>query len=353
MEAINNITVSKNLNNNLIDKDMTNNNISLVAVSNNSVWSKFGVSGEELLNRKIESIPCVIEPIFQMVGLACIAGSSDTGKSSFLRYLCMCIVAGLECFIGFPIKSKHRRAIYVSSEDDELAVNVLINKQNKDMQIESSKLKDLSFIFDTENLLDKLDRMMTEKPVDLVSIDTFGDLFGNGNSNDNTQVRAFLNQYSQLAQKHQCLILFLHHTGKGKENGTPNKNNLLGSQGIEAKMRIVMELKNDRVETNVKHLCILKGNYLPQSAKNESFKLIFTENMTYENTGERVAFDGLKKNDDDDVEKKKFEKAKELNEIDELTLEEIAPIIGYADKGNVSKLFTKHGYKPKRNTKKK
>lgn len=351
METTDNIIASNNFNNNLIDKDMTNNNINSVAGNTNSVWSKFGVSGEVLLNRKIESIPCVVEPIFQMVGLACIAGGSDTGKSSFLRYLCMCIVSGLECFIGFPIKSKHKRAIYVSSEDDELAVNVLINKQNKDMQIESSKLKDLSFVFDTENLLDKLDKMMTEKPVDLVCVDAFGDLFGNGNSNDNTQVRAFLNQYSQLAQKHQCLIIFLHHTGKGKENGTPSKNNLLGSQGIEAKMRIVMELKNDRVEANIKHLCILKGNYLPQSAKNESFKLRFTENMTYENTGERVAFDGLKKNEEE--EKSKFEKAKSLNYIDKLTLEEIAPIIGYADKGNVSKLFTKYGYKPKRNTKKK
>lgn len=337
METTNNIAVNDNFNK-LIDKNMINNNINAVAVSNNSVWAKFGVSGETLINKNIESIPCVIEPIFQMVGLACIAGGSDTGKSSFLRYLCMCIVAGFEYFIGFPIKSKHRRAIYVSSEDDELAVNFLINKQNKDMQIESSKLRDLLFVFDTENLLDKLDRMMTEKPVDLVCIDAFGDLFGNSNSNDNTQVRAFLNQYSQLAQKHQCLIIFLHHTGKGKENGAPSKNNLLGSQGIEAKMRIVMELKNDKVEANVKHLCIIKGNYLPQDAKNESFKLRFTENMVYENTGDRIPFENLKRSDD--AEKEKYVKAKELKEKG-LTYEKIAKEIGYANKGNVSKLIQK------------
>lgn len=222
MEAINNITVSNNLNNNLIDKDVTNNNISSVAVSNDSVWSKFGISGEELLNRKIESIPCVIESIFQMVGLACIAGGSDAGKSGFLRYLCMCIVAGLEYFIGFPIKSKHKRAIYVSTEDDENAINFLINKQNLDMGIEPSTLKDLSFVFDTENLLNKLDRMMTEKPVDLVCLDAFGDLYS-GSMNDSAQVRTFLNQYSQLAQKHQCLIIFLHHCGKASDGGVPNK----------------------------------------------------------------------------------------------------------------------------------
>lgn len=192
METTNNIVANNNLNNNTTGKHMINNNISSVIVDNNSAWAKFGVSGEVLLNRKVESIPCVIEPIFQMVGLACIAGGSDAGKSSFLRYLCMCIVAGLEYFIGFPIKSKYRRAIYVSTEDDENAINFLINKQNLDMGLESSILKDLSFVFDTENLLDKLDRMMTEKPVDLVCLDAFGDLYS-GSMNDSAQVRTFLN----------------------------------------------------------------------------------------------------------------------------------------------------------------
>ncbi len=320
-----------------MDKSMINNKISSVAVDNNSVWSKFGVSGEVLLNRKIESIPCVIEPIFQMVGLACIAGSSDAGKSSFLRYLCMCIVAGLESFIGFPIQSKHRRAIYVSTEDDENAINFLINKQNTDMGIEPSTLKDLVFVFETDNLLDKLDRMMTEKPVDLVCIDAFSDLYGGG-MNDNNQVRNFLNDYSQLAQKHQCLIIFLHHCGKRTEDNKPSKNNLIGSQGFEAKMRIVMELRNDKVEVGMRHLCILKGNYLPQDAKNESFKLRFTENMVYENTGERIPFENLKRSDDG--EKEKYVKAKELKEKG-LIYEEIAKEIGYANKGNVSKLFQK------------
>ncbi|MEN9917857.1 MAG: hypothetical protein RL662_293 [Bacteroidota bacterium] len=326
---------------------MINNNVNMVE-ANTSVWSKFGVSGEVLLNRKVESIPCIIEPLFQKVGLACIAGSSDTGKSSFLRNLCMNVVAGRKDFLGFSINAIHRRAIYTASEDDENAINFLIHKQNLDMEIEPSTLKELVFVFDTENLLDKLDRMMTEKPVDLVCIDAFGDLY-DGSMNDSAQVRTFLNQYFLLAQKHQCLILFLHHCGKRTEDGTPNKNNLLGSQGFEAKMRIVMELRNDKVEANMKHLCIVKGNYLPQDTKNESFKLKFTENMVYENTGERIAFENLKKTDND--EKEKFKKAKELYEQGQLTLEKIAPLIGLSNKGNVSRLFTKFGYKPERKTK--
>lgn len=306
-------------------------------VVQNSVWGKFGVSGETLINKKIDSIPCVIEPLFQKVGLACIAGSSDAGKSSFLRNLCMNIVAGKEDFLGFGINVVHKRAIYVSSEDDELAINYLINKQNKDMQIESSKLRDLVFVFDTENLLEKLERMMTERPVDIVCIDAFGDLYSGG-MNDSNQVRGFLNQYSLLAQRQQCLVLFLHHCGKRTEDSAPSKNNLLGSQGFEAKMRIVMELRNDKVEAGMRHLCVLKGNYLPQDAKNESYKLRFTENMVYENTGDRIPFENLKRSDD--AEKEKYAKAKELKEKG-LTYEKIAKEIGYANKGNVSKLFQK------------
>lgn len=107
------------------------------------------ISAMDLLNRRIENIPCLVEPLLQKVGLACIAGSSDTGKSSLLRYLCMCIVSGETDFLGFAIRAKHKQAIYVSTEDDETAVAYLLNKQNCGMQIEPGRVQGLKFIFDT------------------------------------------------------------------------------------------------------------------------------------------------------------------------------------------------------------
>lgn len=123
------------------------------------------------------------------------------------------------------------------------------------------------------------------------------------------------------------------------------KNNLLGSQGIEAKMRIVIELRNDRVEANMKHLCIVKGNYLPQDAKNESCKLWSTDNLIYENTGERFLFNDLKRKENEDQER--FEKAKELYEVGKLPMEKIAKELGLANKSSVSRLFKKFGYDTK------
>ena len=107
------------------------------------------ISAMDLLNRRIENIPCLVEPLLQKVGLACIAGSSDTGKSSLLRYLCMCVVSGETDFLGFAIRAKHKQAIYVSTEDDETAVAYLLNKQNCGMQIEPGRVQGLKFIFDT------------------------------------------------------------------------------------------------------------------------------------------------------------------------------------------------------------
>lgn len=258
------------------------------------VDDEIGISAAELMSSQIEQIPCLIEPILSKTCLACIVGSSDTGKSSFLRYLCMCIVSDKSNFLGFPIHAEHKRAIYVSTEDDETAIRVLLHKQNEDLREEVTNLNGLRFIFETENLLYNLNKTLTRHPADLVCIDAFSDIY-RGNMNDNNQVRNFLNDYSQLGQKHECLILFLHHCGKRTEDFKPSKNNIIGSQGFEAKMRLVMELRNDLVDDTMKHLCIVKGNYLPADHKNESYCLLFTDNMTFVNTGERVPFENLTK----------------------------------------------------------
>jgi hypothetical protein len=295
------------------------------------------ISAMDLLNRKIETIPCLVEPFLQKVGLACIAGSSDTGKSCFLRYLCMCVVSGESDFLGFNTNVEHKRAIYVSTEDDETAIACLLFQQNKDLNIKPSKLKGFEFIFDTENILKTVDNALTTNPADIVCIDAFTDLYGQ-NMNESNKVRTFLNEYSQLAQKHKCLILFLHHSGKRKEDGEPSKHNLLGSQGFEAKMRLVMELRADITEKRLKHMCIVKGNYLPEEYKNESFQLRLTDNMTFVNTGERIPFESLSKVED--VGKQKYELIK-MYQAQGYTTKEIAEKVGYKSKGSVSKIIQK------------
>jgi len=296
-------------------------------------------SAEDLLNMNIEEIPCLVEPFLQKIGLACISGTSDAGKSSFLRQLCMCVASGKSHFLDFEIKAKHNRAIFVSTEDDKQATAFCLRKQNKDLELEHSKLKGLEFIYDTENLLVELDKKLTANPADIVVIDAFSDLYAN-EMNQSNRVRAFLNSYLQLAIKHECLMLFLHHTGKGKQDLEPHKDNMLGSQGIEAKMRLVIELKADKSNVHLRHLCIVKGNYLPKEYKSESFQLLFTDNMTFEDTGERIPFENLAKVDDAGVQKYEIIKAFQAQGFN---TDEIAEKMGYKHRSSVTRIINQYG----------
>ncbi len=295
------------------------------------------ITAADLLRRKVESIPCLIEPIFQRVGLAAVAGSSDVGKSAFLRQLAFEVGTGQSHFLGWPIRAKHRSAIYVSTEDDENATAYLLYSLNKQEQRNPADCNGLRFVFETHDLLNELDRRLAQAPADLVVIDAFGDLY-TGDANKTNQIRQFLHDYSQLAQKHECLVLWLHHTGKRTDEEAPSKHNVIGGQGFEGKMRLLVELRRDHRDNSRRHLCIVKGNYLPDEYKGDSYVLSF-ENFLFGQTGQRVAFEQLAKpkpsNDDDAA---KYERVVALQD-EGYTLEGIAPLIGLQTKGAVSKLI--------------
>lgn len=293
------------------------------------------MTGEDLILRKIEHIPCLVEPFLQQTGLACLAGSSDTGKSTILRQLAIAVAAGKTRFLGWQLNTRHQNAIVVSTEDDATAVSFLLNRQAQGLAPE--RLKNLRFIFDFENLCETLDAELKEAPADLVVIDCFADAFGN-DLKDTQKIRTYLNQCQVLAEAHQCLFLFLHHTGKRTESFEPSKNNLLSGQGFEAKMRLVIELRADPARADQRHFCIVKGNYLAAEHKRESYVLDFdTDTFTFNATTERTPFEMLSQKADDGG-RAKWEKATELKNQGK-TLAEIAKIIGYSNAGGVSKLL--------------
>lgn len=249
------------------------------------------VTATTLLNMGIFEIPTLLEPMFPKVGIAAIIGSSDIGKSSILRQLAFEVAIGSSTFLGFKINATHQSAIYVSTEDDELAISVLLNKQFGERE-KSTNTDRLKFIFQTESLYQRLDQEITNHPVDLVVIDAFADIYG-GQMNQINEVRRFLNNYSNLAKKHRCLIIFLHHTGKRTDSLVPGKENAIGSQGFEGKMRLVVEIRKDPKIDRVRHLCIVKGNYLSNDHKHESIATRFNQNMTFDNLNYGVPFEDL------------------------------------------------------------
>lgn len=297
------------------------------------------VTGEKLLSSNITEIPCLVEPFFQQTGLGCLAGSSDTGKSSLLRQLAVSIVNGEPDFLGFRINATHRSVIYVSTEDLERETAFLLRQQSKNCKPES--LHGLRFIFNTENLKDVLIQSLSIRAADLVIIDCFADAYG-GDLKDTQKIRTYLQPFQDIAGRFETLICFLHHTGKRTENVEPSKNNLLSGQGFEAKMRVVIELRADLVHPSHRHLCIVKGNYLPGRFKKESHVLEFDEpSFTFFNTGDRTPFELLVKQVNNNNSKDKYEKAIELRGQG-LSYQKIAETLGYSSKGSVTKLFKKY-----------
>jgi RecA-family ATPase len=245
----------------------------------------------ELYNLEIDDVPKLLDPFFQKVGLASLVGTSDSGKSTFLRQLSLSIVLQKETFIGCKLNCKSNKVIYVSTEDDSNSVSAAIRKQIQHLIVQENNLdfnllKNLKFIFDTENLLDILALSLQEEPCDLIVIDAFTDAFSK-EINANTQVRQFLNEYDKLAKKYNCLIIFLHHIGKNTQKNTPSKDSIIGSQAFEAKMRCVIELRPNVHKENYKDLWVLKANFLDSSFKKKSYVLEMNEDLIFKETGER------------------------------------------------------------------
>lgn len=275
-----------------------------VAQQTNALMS---MNGKELLEMQSQSIDMLVDGLIQRVGLVSLIGSSDTGKSSLLRQLACCVVGGQD-FLGMKTAPMHHRAIYVSSEDESGSLSVLLKKQNNDLKVPLEQMEGLQFVFDTYKLLETLEQAVLQEPCDLIIIDAFADIFSASNNLYNTaEVRSFLQDYALMAQRHRLAILFLHHTAKRSDSLQPSKHNALGSQGFEAKMRLVLELKVLAEDASERYLCIDKGNYLPYEQKQKAMLLHFTDNLTFHDTGKRVPITAIGQKVGSDLETLKNE----------------------------------------------
>ncbi|MCA6068717.1 AAA family ATPase [Chryseobacterium sp. RG1] len=261
-------------------------------------------SALNLFNFEHEELPKLIDPLFPKIGLASLVGSSDTGKSTLLRQLAIYVSLGLDEFIGYKLFPQHQNVIFISTEDDPTSTSISIKKPISKIIQDTSKdinlLNHLKFIFEVDtnltnpnNIFNILERDLKSNPTDLIIVDAFTDIFS-GDINSSTKVREFLNQFSKIAKTYNCLILFLHHTGKKANKFSASKDNVLGSQAFEAKMRVVLELKPFPNDENLRTLTITKGNYISSKLKKYSKILSFDEStLLFSDTGKEVLSDSL------------------------------------------------------------
>ena len=248
------------------------------------------ITAHQILGLGIKDYPTLLQGIFPLKGIAAIGGSSDLGKSYFLQQLSVAVASGNQEFVGIKLNVEKKAALYLSTEDDDFAMNIRLQKLKGFATQEG--LNNLRFIFDPQNLVDTIDRELSILPSSLVVIDAFGDAF-RGSLNDSISIRNFLDPFKKLYQKHECLIVFNHHCGKHNQYKIPSKDNLLGSQGFESSMRTLIEMRQDPKDESKRHLCIVKGNNIGNANKSSSIELIFDFENGFKPTGNRIPFDQL------------------------------------------------------------
>ena len=101
-------------------------------------------------------------------------------------------------------------------------------------------------------------------------------------------------------------------------------------------MRLMMELRPDPERYDIRHLCVVKGNYLPSEYKHDSFELRFTEGLNYEATGERVPFEMLRERNEEHEERVELARAMRA---EGKTYSQIAEELGYKSKSSVHALL--------------
>lgn len=231
-------------------------------------------SAKELFETGADEIPKLWDPFLAKTGLAMLTGASDCGKSTLLRQMSLSIVRQDETFLDYKLNAERGVAYYVSTEDGIDALASSMRKQIPNNEF-SEKYENLKFLVDSEDLLGTLDEALSKQPADLVVIDTWSDHF-HGNPNDFAAVRKDLARYNQLAHRHHCLIILLHHNVKNSEKDSPDKDKVNGSQAIVAKMRTLLELRKG-AQLNERLLTAPKCNHLSGAMKQKSLVLEFDE----------------------------------------------------------------------------
>ena len=172
-------------------------------------WVK---SGAEILALGLRQVPTLVDPFIPKYGTMSLAGSSDLGKSYLLLQLGDAVINGASDFLGFALNVTHKSVIYLSTEDDEYSLSPRLINMAKN-RTDLSGYENLRVIFETNNLVTRLDALLTDKPADLVIIDTFSDIY-DGDMNQANKVRSFIQKFKEIAVKHKNLIIFNHHCGK-------------------------------------------------------------------------------------------------------------------------------------------
>lgn len=250
---------------------------------------------DEMLNSEDEEIQYTIEKLKPRGELSMVYGSSGACKSMIERCFLLAIAYGLSVYLGFKIclSEFERKVCLIITEDTEKSMRSLLKKQAQYFEqfrtIENPVFDIISSV--EEEVVKVLEKRLQEVKYSQIVIDTPQDEY-NGSTNDSTIIRQYFKGIALLAEKYNIAITVVHHKRKYTGDREPSKEDLSGSQALNARPRVIYELRQNVNNPNYRNLTPVKANYESFEFLNTSY--VFEMNpktLTFSDTGLRVPSD--------------------------------------------------------------
>lgn len=236
----------------------------------------------DLLALDVTELPMLWDGFLPSTEIALLAGIGGYGKSTLARQLAIAIARGDSHFLTRKLNAPNRRVIYVSCEDGKQKTASIVRRYGE------SAADGLIFVFGSTSLKDVLNEIHAEMelaPVDLILIDSLGNLF-NGEQNSNSDAQSFYREFDWFAQR--TTVLFLHHIRKNDHRNAPDQVSIQGAGAFVQRARAVLMLTGEKHQTE-RYLHMEKENDVSDKFKFEALRVEFDRELKrYSSNGETI-----------------------------------------------------------------
>ena len=281
---------------------------------------------QEIIPQADEEIPFLVQGLVPVYSPTVIVGSPSTGKSLLSLQMCQSIISGQD-FLGQKVlQIPNARCLYISHEDGLKAVAMRLKKQDKFLHLtdeQNARMDLLCEGADLQNALVSYLDFYRENPPVLIINDTLSDIF-TGEIYKINEVKNFFNFFKDIVNQYVYKdingnlfhphLVFTHHTGKRTDTLTPHKDNALGSAGIPAGARTMVEIKTKPSDPTLKYFCITKGNYHTEEQKEKAIEMKINDFLCFEATGKKVALAETVRSGNTSANEEKYFTIKQMRE---------------------------------------
>lgn len=210
-------------------------------------WSDFD-------KRKFPKQKWRIKNLIPKAGIITIASPSGEKKTYLAMEMARCIANNENFLNRDEFKTDVANVLYIDQEMPE----ELLQERGRQLNLNNTLnniylLKEDSFDLSCEENIDWLFDFIEEKNIEVVIIDTLRAVAGGLNEDKAEEVRMFFERFNIVKKKRIALIIIDHLRKIDRwEGGTPDKNQLFGSQDKLASVDVLIMIRSKEREEEIK-----------------------------------------------------------------------------------------------------